>query len=370
MGATPGPVGVAVVGCGNISGPYLRNLSSFRDVRVLFCADLNLDRAKKQAARHGVPAAGYPAEALEVPGVELVVNLTVPSAHAEVAAAAIAVGKNVWIEKPLALDSASGRALLAQAERAGVRVGCAPDTALAPGMQTARRLIEAGVIGVPQTALALMQDPGPESWHPHPEFLFKRGAGPLFDIGPYYLSALAVLFGPAGQVAAIGRRARENRVIRTGPGTGTSFPVEVPSHVAALVEYAQGQAASLVLSFDSPLQRRGFVEISGTEATLALPDPNSYQGDVRMLAAGAGEWTTISAEGPRAARGIGALEMARALRSGAPPRASGELALHVLDIMEAIGRSVPADRFESVLSSFTLPSLLEKDWDPMEATLT
>jgi len=370
MGAGPGPVGVAVAGCGSISSQYLRGLRSFRDVRVLFCADLDLERAKMQAARFGVPAAGPLEQALGAPDVELVVNLTVPAVHAEVAAAAIAAGKSVWTEKPLALDTASGRALLALAERASVRIGCAPDTFLAPGVQTARRLIEAGSIGVPQTALALMQDPGPERWHPHPEFLFQRGAGPLFDIGPYYMSVLAVLLGPAERVAAVGRRARESRVISAGPSAGTTFPVGVPSYVAALVEYAQGQAGSLVFSFDSPLQRHGFLEISGTEATLALPDPNSYGGDLQMRVSGADDWTAIPAVGPRVGRGIGVLQMARALRSGAPPCASGELALHILEIMEAVGRSVAAGKFEPVLTRFNLPSLTDAGWDPLAATLT
>jgi predicted dehydrogenase len=369
MGDAVGPVGVVVVGCGAISSQYLRGLRSFRDTRVLFCADLDTERAKAQAVRFAVPAAGSLEQALETRGVEIVVNLTGPATHAEVAAAAIAAGKSVWIEKPLALDVSSGRALLAAAERAGVRIGCAPDTILAPAVQTARRLIEAGTIGVPQTALAVMQDPGPEHWHPHPEFLFQHGAGPLFDIGPYYMSVLAALFGPAGRVAAIGRRARESRVIGSGPAAGTAFPVEVPSYVAALVQYAHGQAASLVFSFDSPQQRHGFVEISGTEAALALPGPDSYTGDVQLREPGADGWTVIPATGPRVGRGIGVLEMARALRSGAPFHASGEFALHILEMMEAVGRSIDAGSFEQVFSTFDLPKLMDSDWDPLAATL-
>jgi predicted dehydrogenase len=168
--------------------------------------------------------------------VQLVVNLTLPGSHAEVAAAAIAAGKHVWNEKPLTTDPATGRGLFQQAERAGVRVGCAPDTVLGAGLQTARRLIQAGAIGTPQTALALMQSPGPESWHPSPEFLFQPGAGPLFDLGPYYFSALATVFGPASRVAAVGRQAVASRVIGSGPKAGTTFAVEVPTYVGALVE--------------------------------------------------------------------------------------------------------------------------------------
>jgi predicted dehydrogenase len=363
------PVGVAVVGCGTISGAYLRNLTSFPDLRVLFCADLDIERAEAQAARYGVPAAGSTAQALKHPDVELVVNLTVPAAHAETATAAIAAGKSVWIEKPLALDTASGRRLLADAGQAGVRIGCAPDTVLGAGLQTARRVMDADAIGAPQTALALMQNPGPERWHPDPEFLFQRGAGPLFDVGPYYLTALATLFGPAEQVAAVGRRGRDRRIIGSGPRAGAEFGVEVPTHVAALVGYAGGQAASLVLSFDSPLRRHGFVEITGTEAVLALPDPNNFDGDVRIRATGADDWTAIPAKGATAGRGLGALDMARALRSGASHRASGEIALHVLEIMEAIERSISGGSFEPVRTTFSAPDALEADWDPYARTM-
>ena len=193
------PLGVGIVGCGNISDQYLRHLVTFPDVQVLFCADIDTERAKAQAAAYDVPAAGSVQQALEHPGVELVVNLTIPAAHAEVASAAIAVGKHVWNEKPLAPDVASGCALLGQARQAGLRIGCAPDTVLGAGLQSARRLISAGAIGTPLSALTLLQGPGPESWHPDPEFLFAKGAGPLFDLGPYYLSVLATLFGPGDQ---------------------------------------------------------------------------------------------------------------------------------------------------------------------------
>jgi predicted dehydrogenase len=365
----PGPVGVAVVGCGSISHEYLRNLTSFPDVRVLCCADVDLDRAKAQADRYGVPASGGTEQALDHPEVEIIVNLTIPAAHAEVTAAALAAGKNVWLEKPLALDTAAGQALLDQARRAGLRVGCAPDTVLGAGLQTARRVIEAGAIGVPQTALALMQSFGPESWHPDPAFLFQPGAGPLFDMGPYYLSALAGLFGPADQVAALGRQARARRVIGSGPRAGTSFDVQVPTHVAALIGYAGGQAATLVLSFDSPLRRSGFVEISGTEATLALPDPNRFDGEIRVRAASADDWTVIPAAGAATGRGLGVLDLARALRGGTAHRASGEMALHVLDTMEAIAGSAAAGAFAPVVSSFELPAAVPAGWDPLAATL-
>ncbi len=364
-----GPVGVAVIGCGTISGEYLRNLTSFPDLRVLFCADLDIERAKARAAAHAVPGAGTAEEALAVPEVEMVVNLTVPAAHAAVTRAALGAGKHVWSEKPLALDTGSGRALLDAAARAGLRIGCAPDTVLGAGLQTARRLVAQGAIGEPLTALALMQNPGPESWHPDPAFLYARGAGPLYDMGPYYFSALAGILGPASEVAAVARRSRDRRVIGSGPLAGTGFAVEVPTHVAALIGYAGGAAATVVLSFDSPLRRHGFVEVTGTEATLALPDPNRFGGEVRIRAASDSQWRTIPAAGATAGRGLGALDLARALRAGTPHRASGDLALHVLDMMEAIERSAGSGGFQPVRTTFRPAGGLPAAWDPAARTL-
>jgi predicted dehydrogenase len=361
------PFGVAVIGCGNISKQYLANLTKFPDVKVLFCADIDAERAKAQAAAYDVPASGSPQQALDHPDVQLVVNLTIPAAHAEVASAAIAAGKHVWNEKPLAPDVAAGRALLEQARAAGVRVGCAPDTMLGAGIQSARRLIASGSIGTPISALTLLQGPGPESWHPDPEFLFAKGAGPLFDLGPYYLSVLATLFGPTTRVAAISRRARDTRVIGSGPRAGAEFNVEVPTFISAVAEYAGGQAGSLLFSWDSPLHRMGFLEVTGTEATLAVPDPNQFDGDLRVRRAGDREWTVIGSTGAAAGRGSGVVDMARAIRRGEPHRASGEMALHVLEMMTAIERSGSTAAFEPVESGFDVPAALAEDWDPYVA---
>jgi predicted dehydrogenase len=361
------PFGVAVIGCGNISNQYLKNLTRFPDVKVLFCADIDIERAKSQASAYDVPGSGAVQQALDHPGVELVVNLTVPVAHVEVATAAIDAGKHVWNEKPLALDMNAGRALLLRAREKGVRVGCAPDTVLGAGLQSARRLITSGAIGTPLTALTLLQGPGPQSWHPNPEFLFGAGAGPLFDLGPYYLSTLAVLLGPANRVGAIGRKARGTRTIGAGPRAGTEFAVDVPTYVAVLAEYAAGQAAQLLFSWDSPLPRSGFVEITGSEATLAVPDPNRFDGDLRIRRAGEQDWTAVPSTGTTAGRGIGVLDMVRAIRGGQPHRATGEIALHVLEMMVAIERSAAGARFEPLASTFDAPETLDAEWDPYVA---
>jgi predicted dehydrogenase len=363
------PVGVAVVGCGFISSEYLGNLCSFADVKVVFCADIDVARAKAQAQAFNVPSSGTVEEALTNPEVELVVNLTIPAAHATVTAAALGAGKHVWTEKPLAIDVASGRDLVTAAELSGLLLGCAPDTMLGAGVQTARRLIESGAIGKPVTALALMQAPGPELWHPDPEFLYQRGAGPLFDIGPYYLSALATIFGPAASVAAVARRSHDTRVIATGPKAGTSFAVEAPTHTSALLSYAGGGVATTVFSFESPLRRQGFLEITGTEATLAVPDPNRFDGTVRLRTAADSDWREVPAEGAADGRGLGVLDMARAVRHAVPHRATGELGLHVLETMEAIALSAESGEFESVTSSFAMPEVLDPAWDPRVLTV-
>jgi predicted dehydrogenase len=189
-------------------------------------------------------------------------------------------------------------------------------------------------------------------------------------MGPYYLTTLASVFGPAVSVAALGRRSRDQRVIGRGPRAGTRFPVDVPTYVASLLGYAGGAAASVLFSFDSPLRRHGFVEITGTEATLAMPDPNGFGGEVRIRPAGSAEWTVIPATGATAGRGIGALDMARAIRTGVPHRASGDLALHVLDILETMASSLAGGTFEAVRTTFTVPDVLPAGWDPHTSTLT
>ncbi|MGM1062802.1 Gfo/Idh/MocA family protein [Saccharothrix sp. Mg75] len=360
------PVGVGVIGAGVISATYLENLTGFPDLRVLAVADLDPARAAARAAEHGVPRSGTPDELLADPEVELVVNLTTPAAHVPVGLAALDAGKHVWVEKPLALDRASGRALLDRARERGLRVACAPDTVLGAGFQTARRAVDAGRIGEPRTALALFQVPGPESWHPAPEFLFQAGGGPLLDMGPYYLTALVQLLGPVRRVTATGGRARDTRVIGSGPRAGSEFAVTVPTTVTALVEFRRGGSAQLVLSFDSALSRTGFIEVSGTGGTAVLPDPNRFDGSTALHLAGAGDAgpEELAAVGHTASRGTGALELARAIRAGVPERASGELAHHVLDAMLSIEESIGRGRWVDVASTAEVPPALPADWDP------
>jgi predicted dehydrogenase len=363
-----GPVGVGVVGAGKISDQYLANMARYPDLDVRFVADLHPHLARAQAERHGVTDSGTTEQALARDDVELVVNLTVPAAHAEVASAALSAGKHVFNEKPIAPDLASAEALIAQADAAGLRLGCAPDTFLGPGLQTMRRMLEAGSIGTPLTASVVTQSGGPHRWHPNPDFLYQPGAGPLFDVGPYYLTALAQAFGPIARVAARGATAAPTRIIGAGPRAGERIPVAVPTHVVALYEFESGAVAQATFSFDIPLERTGVLEITGAEATLVATDPNVFAGEIRVNRGGEA-WESVPATGVDHGRGIGAVDMARAIRSGDAHSTDARLGLHVLDAMVATDISINTAAFVEVASRFDPVAALPEDWDPTELTL-
>lgn len=367
-----GPVGVGIIGAGVISTQYLDNLTKAGDVAVRMIADLDVDRARARADEYEVAGAGTVDELLARDDIEIVLNLTIPAAHAPVATSCVEAGKHVWTEKPFALDRDEGGRLLALANERGLRVACAPDTVLGPGVQTARRLLEQGAIGEPVSALTMFQVSGPEAWHPSPEFLYARGGGPLFDMGPYYLTTLVQLLGPITRVDARGTRARAERVIGSGPRAGTRFPVEVPTNVAALYETAAGQIAQSTFSFESPLPRVGVVEITGTEGTLVLPDPNMFDGEITIWRAGmmpddAPERHETTGHGMT--RGLGVVELARAIRAGVPERASGELALHVLDIMQSTEESAASGEPITLTTTASTAPAMPDDLDPWKATL-
>ncbi|MDT0401233.1 Gfo/Idh/MocA family protein [Streptomyces edwardsiae] len=370
-----GPVGVGLIGAGNISDQYLRSLTSFPDLRVHIVGDLDTGRARAQADKHGVPRSGTAADVLAHDEVGIVVNLTVPAAHADVSSRALAAGKHVWSEKPLAIDRDSARSVLDQAAAAGLRVGVAPDTVLGPAVQTARRALARGDIGRPLSAQTVMQYAGPDAWHPSPEFLFAKGAGPLFDMGPYYITTLLNLFGPAERVAALGSTGRTVRTIRTGDRAGTRFDVTVPTHVSALIQFAAGGISQSVFSFDSPLTRVGVVEITGTEGTMVLPDPNHFSGDVKItrgsLAGDGGDpvWHTVPSADVAAGRGLGVLDMARALRAGRPHIATGDLAYHALDILTSIDESVTTGEYVRLSSGLDDIPYVDESISAFEATL-
>jgi predicted dehydrogenase len=329
---------IGIIGCGNISDIYLQNCKRLHGLEVVACADLVVERAREKAERYGIPKALTADQLLADPDVELAINLTIPKAHFEVGKGLIAAGKHVYNEKPLTTSRSDAKKLLEAAERGSLRVGCAPDTFLGAALQTARARVDAGDIGRPVAATAFMMHHGPEGWHPDPEFFFKPGAGPLFDMGPYYLTALVHLLGPAKRVGAACSSAFPERVVMRGPKAGHRIKVETPTHVAGTVEFAGGAIATIVFSFDIWAAQLPYIEIYGTEGSMSLPDPNFFGGVVRMIRQGDRGWHEVPLEGgyEQNARGIGVADVADAIVRGRPHRASGELAFHVLDIMESV----------------------------------
>lgn len=374
-----GRVGVGIIGAGMISDQYLTNLSQYPDVEVLAIGDLITERSAAQAAKYGVASAGDAATVLGNDDVEIVINLTTPDAHIAVSTAALEAGKHVWSEKPIGIDRAAAKQLVQRADEAGLLLGIAPDTVLGPRWQTAKRAIQAGVIGTPLTATTSFQSQGPDWFHPDPAFLFATGAGPLFDMGPYYLSALVHLLGPLTQVVAVGTKASETRSVRVGPRAGDVFPVEVPTHLTVVSRLAGGETASSLMSTDTALYRHGVFEVNGTEGTLVLGDPNYFGGTGLKLyrpvtefrdGAIVQEAELLPEEGPLSGRGVGALTMARTIRAGGDLHiATGELGYHVLDAMTSIEESVRTQAFVDVESTVAPIPALPVGFDPFAATL-
>jgi predicted dehydrogenase len=348
---------VGVVGAGQVSGAYLGTLRRLSNVAVVAVADL--DEARAAAAAAAVPGARplAVAELLAAGDVDLVLNLTVPAAHAEVAHAAIAAGKHVYGEKPLAVTTGQARQVLAAAARAGVRVGCAPDTVLGTGVQTARACLDAGQIGTPVAAAAFMITPGHERWHPAPEFYYRPGGGPLFDMGPYYLTALVTLLGPVRRVTGMAATPRATRTIGSGPRAGAEIGVAVATHVTGVLEHATGALSTLVMSFDVWAARLPHLEVYGTAGSLSVPDPNSFGGTVHTFRAGTQDWTPAAeAAGYRgAARGYGVADLASALTTGTTHRANGQIAYHVLEVMESLLAAARTGQAADITSSCDRP---------------
>jgi len=362
--ATMKPIGVGIVGAGVISSQYLENLIRFPDVDVRFIADTDLIRAAAQATAYDIAGSGTVDELLTRDDIALVINLTTPAVHAEVGHRIIAAGKHVWSEKPIALDHESAALLLQEANASGVRVACAPDTVLGAGIQTALRSIARGDIGEPLTATTMFQVPGPESWHPNPDFLFAHGAGPLFDMGPYYVTTLLHVFGSVTRVHATASTARTSRTIATGPRAGDQFSVLVPTHHSALIEFTEGRSAQSTFSFQHALPRAGFVEINGTEGTLTLPDPNQFDGDSQLWTLGRNEPVRVKADGVTYGRGAGIVDLVRSIRAGTPERASGALAAHVLDVLLGIRDAASLGEPVAIPSVVAPIPPLPAGWDP------
>lgn len=347
---------IGIVGCGNISGIYLENLLRFAGVEVVACADLDVGRAREKADRYGIPVACGVEELLDNPDVDLVLNLTPPRAHAAVSLAALEAGKHVYSEKPLAVDPADGRRILSLAKQRNLRVGCAPDTFFGAGLSTCRRLLREGAIGRPVGAAAFMMSRGPERWHPNPDFFYEKGGGPMFDMGPYYLTALVVLLGPVRRVTGSASISFPEREAIGSEGRPRRLSVHVPTHVAGVLDFASGAVGTIITSFDVWSSTLPHMEIYGEKGTLVVPDPNRFDGVIRLRGKDDRNWREIPAEGSYRgnSRGVGLADMVRAIRENRPHRASGELALHVLDIMHELHQSSRSGMHREIDSGFVL----------------
>lgn len=333
------PVKVGMIGCGNISSTYLEVIRTLDAIDVVACADIRREAAEAKAAEFQIEKVYSVDELLADPEIEIVLNLTTPNAHGTVGLDVLNAGKSLYNEKPLALTREEGRQMLALAQQKGLLVGCAPDTFLGGGIQTCRKLLDEGAIGTPLAATAFMMIPGHESWHPNPEFYYQVGGGPMFDMGPYYLTALISLLGPVHRVTGSARISRSERPITSQPKFGTMMKVEVPTHVTGILDFASGVIGTIITSFDVQASALPRIELYGTEATLSVPDPNRFDGPVLLKKAGKKEkWQDIPLTHghTQQSRGLGVADMASALRSGEPHRANGNMAYHVLDIMHAI----------------------------------
>jgi len=331
------PHRIGIVGLGVISSQYLEMFRSRGDVRVTAVADLDAAHATEVAATIPGACALTVAELVSASDVDVVLNLTIPAAHAEIALAAIAAGKDVYGEKPLAETFDQAQRVVAAADMADVRLGCAPDTVLGTGTQTARDVVDSGRIGRPLAATAMMASAGPELWHPRPDFYYQAGGGPLLDMGPYYVSALVQLFGPVQSVIGAASRLRGERTIATGVRAGEIVRVEVDTHVTGVLQHDNGVLSTLTTSFDSVATRSSSIEVHCEAGSLVVPDPNGFAGNVTLHALGGHEWSVVepSAGYTNAARGIGLIDLLATPRSQAP-RASGRFALHALEVMTSL----------------------------------
>lgn len=352
-------LGVGIIGCGNISQKYMTALKLFSSVELRAVADMRTAAAEARGAEFGVPGMRVD-QLLKRDDIDIVVNLTVPLAHTDVSLAVLNAGKHVHSEKPLGVNVAEARKVMDLASAKGLRVGCAPDTFLGGGHQTARKLLDDGAIGRPVAGTAFFMNPGHERWHPNPGFYYLRGGGPMLDMGPYYITNLIQLLGPIASVVGSAATPRRERLVTSQPMAGTRIPVEVPTHVAGMLEFVSGAVVTVVMSFDVVKHRHMPIELYGTEGAMLVPDPNRFGGEV-MVAKPGGDFEGVPlthghAEGEF--RSIGVADLAASILADRPHRTSGALALHALEAMESFQLSSDEGRRVTLKTTVERPAAL------------
>ncbi|HSV14484.1 MAG TPA: Gfo/Idh/MocA family oxidoreductase [Tepidisphaeraceae bacterium] len=359
------PVRVGVVGCGAISGAYLGMAKNFPNVEMFACADLDPARAAAAAEKFGVANVLSVEQLLAHPDIEMVLNLTIPKAHAPVALQALATGKHTYMEKPLGVNREEGAKVIDAARAKNLRVGCAPDTFMGSGIQTARKVIDDGVIGRPVAFTALMQGRGHEHWHPSPEFYYEPGGGPMFDMGPYYLTALLNLLGPVKRISGMSTIAIPERTITSQPKAGKKITVQTPDHIVGLMEFTNGAVGTIIQSFatvEGGHDGSHPIIINGTDGAVRVPDPNTFDGTVIVRRHGEKDSIEVPSQFHKGyGRSVGLADMAVALRSGRAHRANGEQALAVLDLMQGFLDSSTSGRMYEPRYAYERPAAMRAD---------
>ena len=377
-------VKIGLIGCGDISEAYLRNIVKFDNLEIVAIADMIMERAQEKAEKYGGKAMTVE-ELIACPDVEMVLNLTIPAAHYEIDMKALNAGKHVYSEKPLATKLEDGEKIIRLAKEKGLFVGCAPDTFLGARIQTFKKMLDEGWVGRPVAATAFMACPGHECWHPNPEFFYKFGAGPLFDMGPYYFTALVSLLGPAKKICAFAAKSREQRRVTSQQQCGKLIDVDVPTHVAGNIEFENGAIASVIVSFDVWDSNLPRLEVYGTDGTLSMADPDPYggpnifHGKTLYRRKDQSDWLGLPYDLPRKeqrtpwaeipscydydqnSRGLGLADMARALRTGGKYRANGDAAFHVLEIMHGFYESAETGRYYEMKSTCQPSEMMPMD---------
>jgi predicted dehydrogenase len=350
---------IGIIGCGNISQIYLTNGKTFNDIELVACADINMAAAQAKATEHNIKAMTVD-ELIKSPEIDMVINLTIPKAHAEINLKVLNAGKHVHCEKPLAISLEDGKKIVDLAKKKGLKVGCAPDTFLGAGLQTCRKIIDDGWIGKPFGGSAVMMGRGPEAWHPNPFFFYEKGGGPMFDIGPYYMTALVHLLGSVKSVCAYTKVTFPERVAGCKEHFGKKIKVEIPTHYSGSLEFHNGAIVNVMISFDVFKHGHSPIEIYGSEGSLMVPDPNSFGGPVKIFRAGSENWSesVLTHRYAKNSRIIGAADIACAVKSGRPHRASGDLAYHVLEIMHSFELSSKARKHIDLKSKCAQPAPL------------
>ena len=369
---------IGILGCGMISRTYAADMKAFyHQLSIVACADILPASARKLADEFGIPKACTPDELLNDPDVDIVINLTPPQLHVELNRKIILAGKHLFSEKPFAQTVKEAEELAALAKEKGVRIGCAPDTFLASGLQSVRYYLDAGLIGKPFFVTANMTTFGAETWHPNPAPFYARGSGPLYDMAPYYLSALVALLGPVESVAALCAKPRDTRHVYAGPRAGAEIPCEVPTHYSALLRMRCGAIVSLNVTYDVWRSNLPMFEIYGDSGTITYPDPNFGGGTPRVYRKE--QYTdplyqhTPEAEARREtfrelpevftrpkdySRGIGVLDLAAAIDRNGKNRASGELIIHITEIIEGLKASAESGAFQLMRTACERPEPL------------